>query len=122
MGWFRLLAGFGSVQMVIQVLGFLSGILIVRHLSKPDYAWFTIANALASTLGLIADSGISAALSSIGGTIWQDNTRFGSLIRTGLTLRRKFAIATMTPLPCWIIAGTKWRMTFAMPLIFTSII
>ena len=108
--WFHLLARFASVQLIIQILGFLSGILIVRHLSKSDYAWFTIANALASTLGLIADSGISAALSSIGGTIWQDNARFGSLVRTGLTLRRKFAIATVivvTPVFIWLLGKNQ---------------
>ena len=110
LGWFRLLAGFGSVQMVIQVLGFLSGILIVRHLSKPDYAWFTIANSLVSTLGMIADSGVSAAVSSVGGTIWQDNARFGSLIRTALTLRRKFAILTVivvTPIFIWLLVKNQ---------------
>ena len=106
LGWFRVLAGFGSVQMVIQVLGFLSGILIVRHLSKPDYAWFTIANGLVATLGMIADSGISGGLSSLGGTIWQDNTRFGSLIQTALTLRRKFTVVTVilvTPVFIWLL-------------------
>ena len=36
--WFSLIARFASAQLVIQVLGFLSGILIVRYLSKPDYA------------------------------------------------------------------------------------
>jgi O-antigen/teichoic acid export membrane protein len=110
LGWFRLLAGFGSVQMVIQVLGFLSGILIVRHLSKQDYAWFTIANSLVSTLGMIADSGVSAAVSSVGGTIWQDNAQFGSLIRTALTLRRKFAILTVivvTPIFIWLLVKNQ---------------
>ena len=109
-GWMRLLAAFGSVQMVIQVLSFLSGILLVRYLSKSDYAWFTIANALVATLGLIADSGVSAALSSIGGTIWQDNSRLGSLVRTGLTLRRKFGIATVilvTPIFVWLLVKNQ---------------
>jgi O-antigen/teichoic acid export membrane protein len=104
--WFRLLAGFGSVQMAIQILGFLSGILIVRYLSKPDYAWFTIANTFVSTLGMLADSGISGALSAIGGTVWEDDARFGSLIRTALTLRRKLAIATgvvVTPIFIWLL-------------------
>ena len=92
--------------MVIQVLGFLSGILIVRHLSKPDYAWFTIANSLAATMNMLADVGVSGALSAVGGEVWQDNARFGSLIRTALTLRRKFAIvsiAVVTPIFIWML-------------------
>ena len=106
LGWLRLLARFASVQLVIQVLGFLSGILIVRHLSKPDYAWFTIANSLAATMNMLADVGVSGALSAVGGEVWQDNARFGSLVRTALTLRRKFAVASITvvtPIFIWML-------------------
>lgn len=106
----RLLASFGSVQIVIQVLGFLNGILIVRYLSKPDYAWFTIATALVSTLGMLADCGVSGALSAIGGRVWQDNVRFGSLIRTALTLRRALAlwsVLIVTPLFLWLLVKNQ---------------
>ena len=108
--WFSLLARFASAQLVIQVLGFLSGILVVRHLSKPDYAWFTIANSLAATMSMLADVGVSGALSAIGGEVWQDNARFGSLIRTALTLRRKFAIvsvAVVTPVFVWMLVKNQ---------------
>ena len=104
--WLRLLAGFTSAQLVIQLLGFLSGILIVRNLSKPDYAWFTIANTLVATMGMLADSGISGALSAVGGTVWQDDARFGSLIRTALTLRRRLAfvaVLVVTPVFVWML-------------------
>ena len=104
--WLRLLAGFTSAQLVIQLLGFLSGILIVRYLSKPDYAWFTIANTLVATMGMLADSGISGALSAVGGTVWQDDARFGSLIRTALTLRRRLAfvaVLVVTPVFVWML-------------------
>ena len=107
LGWFSLLAGFASAQLIIQVLGFLSGILVVRYLSKPDYAWFTIANTLVATMGMLADSGVSGALSAVGGTVWQDDAKFGSLIRTALTLRRKLAIGSVivvTPIFVWMLA------------------
>ena len=110
LGWFRLLAGFGSVQVVIQATGFLGGILLVRSLSKADYAWFTIANTFVSIVSMLADSGVSAALSSIGGAIWQDNARFGSLIRTALSLRRRLFFATIvvvTPVFVWLLAKNQ---------------
>ena len=106
LGWFRLLAGFASAQLVIQILGFLSGILVVRYLSKPEYAWFTIANSFAATMSMLADVGVSGALSAVGGEVWQDNARFGSLVRTALTLRRKLAIASaavVTPVFIWML-------------------
>jgi len=116
------MASFSSVQAVIQVFNFLSGILIVRFLTKPDYAWFTIANTFVSTLGMLADSGTSGALSAIGGTVWQDDARFGSLIRTALTLRRKLATAAVilvTPIFVWLLArneapaATLWLVVVA---------
>ncbi len=110
LAWLNLLARFASVQLVIQVLGFLSGILIVRHLSKPDYAWFTIANSLAATMNMLADVGVSGALAAVGGELWQDNARFGSLVRTGLALRRKFAIVSatvVTPIFIWMLVKNQ---------------
>lgn len=105
-GWLRVLAGFGSAQILIQALGFLSGILIVQFLPKADYAWFTITNTLIATMSMLADVGVSGALSSIGGRVWQDNVRFGSLIRTALTLRRTLAwgsVAVVTPFLVWML-------------------
>jgi O-antigen/teichoic acid export membrane protein len=109
-GWFWLFAGFGSVQMVIQAVGFLSGIIIVRHLSKPDYALFSIASAMMATMGMLADSGVSAGLYAIGGGIWQDNHRMGKLLRTALNLRSIFAIAStviVTPILVWMLAKNQ---------------
>lgn len=108
--WFSLLARFASAQMAIQVLGFLSGVIIVRHLSKPDYAWFTIVNSFVATMGMLADVGIGGALSAIGGAVWQDNARFGSLIRTALTLRRMLAVVSITvvtPIFIWVLVKNQ---------------
>jgi O-antigen/teichoic acid export membrane protein len=109
-GWISVLARFTSAQLVIQVLGFLSGILIVQNLSKPDYAWFTIANTFAATIGMLADVGVSGAVTAIGGEVWQDKSRFGSLIRTALTFRRKLAIVSVTavtPIFIWMLAKNQ---------------
>ncbi len=107
LGWLNLLARFASVQLVIQMLGFVSGILIVRHLSKPDYAWFTIATTFVATMGMLADCGVLGACSAVGGTIWQDKVKFSSLILTALSFRRKLAIAAVAILTgpfIWMLA------------------
>jgi O-antigen/teichoic acid export membrane protein len=106
-GWLNLLARFASVQIVIQVLGFVSGILIVRNLSKPDYAWFTIANTLIATLSMLADSGVTGAVSALGGKIWQDNEKLSVLVSTALSLRRWLALAAtaiLTPVFVWMLS------------------
>ena len=91
----RRVGNYALVQLAVQLLAFMSGILLVRWLPEREYAYFTIANAMQATLNLLADIGISVGLLSIGGRIWQDRHRFGELINTGLSVRRKLAAAAI---------------------------
>ncbi len=96
----KIVGNFAVVQAVVQMIGFLSGILLVRTLEQRDYAYFTIANTMQGTLNVLADIGISVGLVSIGGRVWQDRHRFGQLVNTALTVRKKLgavAILVVTP-------------------------
>ena len=97
----RLVGSFALIQAVVQIIGFLSGILLVRWLSQQEYACFTIANTMQGTINLLADIGISVGLVSIGGRVWHDRRRFGELVNTALALRKKLgavAIVVIAPL------------------------
>lgn len=97
----RVVGNFAFIQAIVQCVGFLSGILLVRSLDKHEYAYFTIANTMQGTMNLLADIGISVGLISIGGRVWQDRHRFGQLINTALGLRKKLgavAILFVTPI------------------------
>jgi O-antigen/teichoic acid export membrane protein len=94
-GHARRIGNYVLVQAVVQIIAFSSGILLVRWLPQREYAFFTIANAMQATLMMLADIGISVGLISIGGRIWQDRHRFGELINTGLSMRRKLAAAAV---------------------------
>jgi O-antigen/teichoic acid export membrane protein len=91
----RVVGNFALVQAAVQILGFVSGILLVRKLSQFEYAFFTIANTMQGTINLLADIGISVGLISIGGRVWQDRRRFGELINTALAMRRQFAVVAV---------------------------
>jgi O-antigen/teichoic acid export membrane protein len=96
----KIVGNFVIVQAVVQIIGFLSGILLVRTLEQREYAYFTIANTMQGTINLLADIGISVSLVSIGGRVWQDRHRFGQLISTALSVRKKLgavAIIIVTP-------------------------
>jgi O-antigen/teichoic acid export membrane protein len=96
----KIVGNFAVVQAVVQVIGFLSGILLVRTLEQRDYAYFTIANTMQGAINVLADIGISIALVSIGGRVWQDRHRFGQLINSALVVRRRLgavAIIVITP-------------------------
>lgn len=62
----RILGNFAFVQVIVQLVGFASGILLVRWLDQNEYAYFTIANTMQGTINVLADMGISIGLISIG--------------------------------------------------------
>jgi len=96
----RVVGSFVVVQGIVQLIGFMSGILLVRTLEQREYAYFTIANTMQGTINLLADIGISVGLISIGGRVWQDRHRFGELINTTLSLRKRLGaivVIAVTP-------------------------
>lgn len=101
----RIIGNFAAVQACVQVVGFLSGILLVRWMSQREYAYFTIANSMQATINLLADIGIGVGLVSIGGRVWEDRHRFGELIVTGLRVRRTLGAAAIL-----IVTPIMWSM------------
>lgn len=118
------LGRFTSVQVVVQVIGIASGILLVRTLSKEEYAYFTIAATMQAAMNVLADSGITSALSATGGKVWNNRVLFGQLISTALYLRRYPAVASIiviTPLMLWLLNGNGASISSAI-LIATAVL
>lgn len=116
----RLVGNFAFVQAAVQVIGFLSGILLIRHLDQREYAYFTIANTMQGTLNVLADIGISIGLVSIGGRVWQDRSRFGQLVNTALGLRRKLgavAVVIVTPILYFMLVKNGASVSYTAILI-----
>jgi O-antigen/teichoic acid export membrane protein len=104
--WMPILVKFALVQALVQALGFASGLMIVRALPKREYAFYTIGNTMLGAILTLADSGISSALTAIGGRVWQDSRRLGSLLNTALQLRRQLALVTVlvvVPILIWLL-------------------
>jgi O-antigen/teichoic acid export membrane protein len=83
---------FLATQMSVQAISMVTGFFVIRILNKDDYATYTIINTLGPTMVLLSDNGINTGINSIARTVWQDDYQMGSLVNTGLMLRRKFAI------------------------------
>ncbi|HSH39218.1 MAG TPA: hypothetical protein VK993_10560 [Chthoniobacterales bacterium] len=116
----RIVGSFAFAQGAVQLIGFLSGILLVRQLDQREYAYFTIANTMQGTINVLADIGISIGLVSIGGRVWQDRQRFGQLIKTGHRLRRTLgviAIAVVTPILYFMLVKNGSSPAYALMLI-----
>lgn len=80
---------------MIQFVGLLGGILVIRLLPKEQYALYTIANTMLGTMTILADGGISQAVLAQGGRFFKDKLHLSTIARTGLILRKQFAIGSL---------------------------
>lgn len=116
----KVVGNFAFIQALVQLIGFASGILLVRWLDQNEYAYFTIANTMQGTINVLADMGISIGLMSIGGRVWEDRYRFGQLISTVQRFRWKLgllAILVVTPILYWLLARNGASSSYAVILI-----
>lgn len=89
--WGRTLVLTGGAQAAIQLIGFGSGLFVIRHLSAAQYAYYTIANAVLGMMTVLTDSGINNGVLAQAGLVWQNRAKFGAVLATGLKLRRQLA-------------------------------
>ncbi|SHM42412.1 lipopolysaccharide biosynthesis protein [Flavobacterium saccharophilum] len=113
--WGKLLSITGSAQIIIQTLGFASGILIIRLLTVQEYAFYTLANTMLGMMAVLADGGIVPGVMAQGGKVWENRQKMGAVLATGLDLRRKFAIASLlvsVPILFYLLLhnGASWVM------------
>lgn len=104
--WIKLISVTGGAQAIVQGTGLLSGILIIRLLPTHEYTYYTLANTILSTLVLLSDGGISTGVMAQGGKVWNDKKKLGSVLKTGLQLRKKLAFlscAIVLPLLMYLL-------------------
>ena len=129
--WVKLIAVTGFAQVLVQVIGFISGILVIRLLPTHEYALYTLANTMLGTMTLLADGGISTGVMSQGGKVWQDKQKLGAVLVTGMQLRNKFAVFSLlvaTPILFYLLRkhDASWLMSSMIvlsliPAFFTSL-
>src|ERR1700688_83784 len=83
----KTLARFTTLQTAVQAIMAVSGFLIVRVLTKSEYAAYTIAASFQTLLNSLTDCGVGAGLNAIGGRVWNDPARLNGLVATTLRLR-----------------------------------
>jgi O-antigen/teichoic acid export membrane protein len=115
LNWGKLISITGSAQIILQAVGFVSGILVIRLLPTQEYALYTLANTMLGTMTVLSDAGISTGVMAQGGRVWKDREKLGSVVATGLDLRKRFAIFSLivsTPILLYLLLhnGATWIM------------
>ena len=106
LSWGGVLTRFFTIQLLVQAATAVTGIAIIRVLSKQDYAFYSIATSFMFSAAALTDCGISAALSALGGTVWEDGEALGKLINSALSIRR------------WLVAIVVLGVGVTAPLMF----
>jgi hypothetical protein len=90
--WISRILSFGILQVGVQGLTAVSGILLVRMLSKTEYSYYTIAISMVALLATLSDIGIGVGLLTIGGRVWQNRSELGSVLGTALSERKRLGL------------------------------
>jgi len=129
--WSKLVTITGGGNAIVQIIGLISGILVIRVLPTKEYALYTLANTMLGTMTVLADGGIGRGVMSLGGKVWQNPKTFGAVLVTGFALRKKFAIGSfLLAIPVLIILlrhnHASWLVSFLIvialiPAFFTAL-
>jgi hypothetical protein len=109
-GWASALGRVGTLQMVIQGLNVVCGILIVRLLPTDNFAMYTLTMSVGSATALATDSGIVNGFVALGGTLHNDPDRFAALFASLSKVRGRvefFALLVAIPFLAWRLAEAK---------------
>jgi len=91
--WASLSGQVAGMQVLVQGVSAVTGLLLIRAMEKDAYAWFTLAASMLATLHLLADGGISTALTSIGGRGSQNKAEVSRLLADGRRMALRLALA-----------------------------
>jgi O-antigen/teichoic acid export membrane protein len=111
--WVKLISVTGGAQLIVQAIGLISGIIVIRLLSPEQYGLYTLANTMLGTMVILADGGISTGVMAQGGKVWKKKNEMGVVLATGLDLRKKFAIGSLAvAIPFLILLLTRHGATW----------
>ncbi|MFT3919789.1 polysaccharide biosynthesis protein [Cloacibacterium sp.] len=119
--WVKLFSITGFVQILIQVIGFIAGILIIRLLSVEEYALYTLANTMLGTMTVLANGGLSTGVMALGGKNWDNREKLSKIISTGMILRKKFGILSLLiSLPILIYLLREHQVSWFISLLISA--
>lgn len=118
--WTKILLHFLTGQACVQLIGLVTGLLLLRWLSVEDYAAFSVAFAFQTTVNGLVDLGFSGSVVALVGERSGDNAVIGTYIRAAKTLRVRLAVigiaATCVLFP-WLTVRHHWKLSTTLLLL-----
>lgn len=104
------LGSFATTQVAVQLIGFGSGIVLVRYMEQSQYGYYTLALSMASIAVILTDLGLATAVMAIGGRFLGQRVALGQLVAEANVMHRRMAWAVFALLlPCfvWLLLRQK---------------
>jgi O-antigen/teichoic acid export membrane protein len=99
-------------QAGVQIIGAVTGLMLVRWMPKDEYAWLTICGSLLATLGLLADGGIGTAITAMSGRVAGDRNALAQVADACLSVRNRLSLISLVlTLPPFYILFTRTQMS-----------
>lgn len=107
-----------AVHGVCHLLNGITAFLVVWLLPRDQYAWFTLAAAMMAILQVLTDGGVSSAVLSAGGGVWQNRARLSVLVQAAFQLNRFLTgvvVVCVAPVLAWMLIrqGADWGQMLA---------
>lgn len=84
-----------SGQVIFQILGFLTSLLIIRHSTKEVYGTYQIILSIQMLIAAMSASGMMAGYQKIGSRNWDDDRSLSSLYFTATSIRSRIFLVAM---------------------------
>lgn len=82
-------------QLTVQVVGFASGLAVVRLLSVEEYAYYTVLYTCLGLLTVLTDSGIANSTLAQAGKHWDDRSAVNQVMASAFSLRSRMALGSL---------------------------
>jgi len=97
------LGSFASAQVAVQLIGFGSGIVMVRYMAQAQYGYYTLAVSMVSIANILTDLGLATAVLAIGGRFATQRGTLGHLVADANALHRRLAwLSFGVMIPCFV--------------------
>ena len=102
-------------QAGVQIIGAVTGLMLVRWMPKDEYAWLTICGSLLATLGLLADGGIGTAITAMSGRVAGDRNALAQVADACISVRNRLSLISLVlTLPPFYVLFTRTQLSSGM--------
>lgn len=97
------LGSYVSTQLLVQGIGFVAALVVVRHMAQVEYGYYTLALSVAGVAVCLGDLGLSTAVLASGGRLDREPRTLGALVGDAHALQLRMAwLSAAVLVPCCV--------------------